>query len=107
MKFSLSVKKYFPSERSKRVKYFSTKEDKLHITVSPNDYVIFFLLYKILTIHQKTKKPQEVDSAQKYCELIGQMCDLLPLGIQYCTTKFYIITSNIFILCILLSLQCR
>ena len=44
------------------------------ILVSPSGHVIFFL-YKILTIQQKTKKPQVLDSMQKYCELIGQ-CDI-------------------------------
>ena len=44
------------------------------ILVSPSGHVIFFL-YKILTIQQKTKKPQVLDSTQKYCELIGQ-CDI-------------------------------
>ena len=34
--------------------------------------VIFFLLYKILAMQQETKKSQVLDSARKYCELIGQ-----------------------------------
>ena len=31
----LSVDKYFTSERSERVKYFSTREEKFHISKQP------------------------------------------------------------------------
>ena len=83
------------------------------ILVSPSGHVIFFL-YKILTIEQKTKKPQVLDSTQKYCELIGQ-CDITcvekmisPLACMggysfyrfvttWYTTKLYIIIKSILI----------
>ena len=48
--FSLSVEKYFTSERSEREKYFSTWEEQF---VSPSGHVIFYLLYK----HQWNAKP--------------------------------------------------
>ena len=46
--FSSSVEKYFTSERSERVKYFSTLEEKFRISVRPCNilYVTsIFLLY--------------------------------------------------------------
>ena len=41
--FSSSVEKYFTSEHSEQVKYFSTREEKF---VSPSGHVMFCLLYK-------------------------------------------------------------
>ena len=48
--FSLSVEKYFTSERSERGKYFFQHERNF---VSPSDHVMFYLSYK----HQRNAKP--------------------------------------------------
>ena len=45
--FSSSVEKYFTSERSKRVKYFSTLEEKFRISARPCN--ILYLLYYCAT----------------------------------------------------------
>jgi len=42
------IKIYFTSEHGEQVKYFSTRLDDF---ILPSNHVIFFLLYKILTIH--------------------------------------------------------
>ena len=41
------VKKYFTSERSERVKYFSTLEEKFHISARPCN-ILYFIQPKLL-----------------------------------------------------------
>ena len=41
--FSLSVEKYFTSERSERVKYFSTREEKFRISALPCNILYLYL----------------------------------------------------------------
>ena len=42
----LVLKKYFTSERSERVKYFSTREEKFRISARPCNILYFFLTRK-------------------------------------------------------------
>ena len=41
--FSLGVEKYFTSEHSERVKYFSTREEKFHISKRPCNFLFIIL----------------------------------------------------------------
>ena len=43
----LVLKKYFTSERSERVKYFSTLEEKFHISAWPCN-ILYFIQPKLL-----------------------------------------------------------
>ena len=47
----LVLKKYFTSERSERVKYFSTLEEIFRISVQPCNILYFILYYIILEIY--------------------------------------------------------
>ena len=90
--FSSSVEKVFPSERRERVKYFSTREEKFRISKRRCNFLqnprstkkdaLFFLFQKLRfkfdnislqsLVYLYHKQSQVLDSARKYCELIGQ-----------------------------------
>ena len=54
----LVLKKYFTSERSERVKYFSTLEEKFRISARPCNilYLYNFSLKKVLNLQKTTLK---------------------------------------------------
>ena len=43
----LMLKKYFTSEHSERVKYFSILKDKFHISVRPCNILYCFVSYRV------------------------------------------------------------
>ena len=49
----LVLKKYFTSERSERVKYFSTLEEKFRISVRPCNILCYFTNERQFTDHKQ------------------------------------------------------
>ena len=67
------VEKYFVSERSEQVKYFSTWEKKF---VSPSSHVMFYLLYSWLSLNRHLYK---MDTSLRRTLRVGPCLSLLPL----------------------------
>ena len=53
--FSSHVEKSFTSERSERVKYFSTLEDKFRISARPCNILCFFIKYHLILVPDDLK----------------------------------------------------
>ena len=51
----LMLKKSFTSERSERVKYFSTLEDKFRISAWPCNILCFFIKYHLIFVPDDLK----------------------------------------------------
>ena len=66
--FSSRVEKYFMSERSERVKYFSTLKEKFRISAWPCN-ILYIVIYKFLVVDNKMLP------MTKHCVCVNQVIE--------------------------------